>query len=653
MSLHFNWGRLDETCAEALRQLINKRLTEVVARINRRRPASHPPDPAASPAPPASSPPAAAPAPPLLPQFAAAPAAASATTLAPSAHAAAASGHTVPGKPEFSPNGSSSGGGSPHEPAAGSVSVPPAAAGTASGGGGGATGAGGPRWETASDPSCSSTFPSVAGVHGSGVVNVPTHSGGAAASSATGPVAAGPTASGGGAGTGVSDLLLTAEAGGHATPAGGGGGAVSSETASFASDPTPVPATAAYRAAANASPSMTGTSSPLYAPASPTIAISSAAGVGGGAGLGNGTPLQPPGPAASAPAQEPRDGVPPIVYLEVGRIEWGTTPPFVEIVAFENAVDGPPGRTRQQQQQYGGRGLFGGPATDTRGTSPFTVSHATSMDTMMTASATAAEHGGALLRPSGGGGHADNVSEGSHGLASRAQTAASTPHIVGGSHSHFDAAGASVCGPGPGGAAGAAAAAFPPQPAMSPEPADPLVSMLGPGGLYVRLHMTYGGALHLSLNIAVQHELRLGAVALRVSLPMMFYLANLDLDCYVCVNLRHGACEVWLEPGPLSSSVVNRLSLTATIGGDAEEDGSDSEGGHKTGDYGTSSADFYSRFGSSSLSEDEGGEDGSGVYVNEHEVSQFVLHELRAILRETLVAPHSIRVPVSFGASAS
>ncbi|CAG9577282.1 conserved hypothetical protein [Leishmania major strain Friedlin] len=314
------------------------------------------------------------------------------------------------------------------------------------------------------------------------------------------------------------------------------------------------------------------------------------------------------------------------------------TPPFVEIVAFENAIDGPPGRTRQHlHQQQQGRVPFGGGregqgaiGPETRGTSPYTVSHSTSTETLMTTSA-AVEPGAGLAAA------ADSISECLHGFPSRVHTGAKTPHPVTGSHRFFD--GASV------GSAGGADMSLHQQPASSspsqfpsqPEPVDSLASVLGPGGLYVRFHITYGGAMHLSLNIAVQHEIRLGAVALRVSLPMMFCIANLDLDCYICVNMKHNMCEVWLEPGPLSPSVVNRLSITAIVGGDDDDGGS--------------STDFYSHFGGSSISDGDGVEEESGVYVNEHEVSQFVLHELRSILRETLVAPHSVRIPVSFGGS--
>ncbi|KAK7194778.1 hypothetical protein NESM_000397900 [Novymonas esmeraldas] len=625
MSLHFNWSRLDETCAEALRQLINTRLAEVVERVNQR---SSPQTGNAGPA--------------------AAAAGGGGGGGGGKTGGTSSGGSGVAGRPELSQHDGVS-----HE----SMPVSGAAPG---------------HWEFMADPSVSSTLPSPQ-VSYSGAM---TPSTGMAAALPCHAVAGG---AGGGGATGTSGAAVqplggtsSGRHGAGASPAAAEvgssthhGGVGLSKSASFAVEPPPVPATAAYRTSA-------GVSSHGYSPlprsmsaATPTTvtttaaATAAAAGSAGAGGVGVASSTSG-SPASPSPTTEARGNVPPIVYMEVGRIEWGTTSPFVELVAFENAIDGPPGRPRARpSHQPHGRGVVGGgrdgASADTRLTSPFSASHATSMDTVASPCTTAAaEPGVAGLSVV-----VDTVSESSHGLASRPHTRVNTPRVVAGTHVLFDASGS-------GGAAGVssvpqlASASLSQFPSL-PEPPDPLAAVLGPGGLYLRFHMTYGGAMHLSLNIAVQHELRLGAVALRVSLPMMFYLANLDLDCYVCVNVKGGMCEVWLEPGPLSPFILNRLSITATIGGDDDDgDGSDVDagggggGGRRagTGDYGTSSTDFYSRFGSSSISDDDrGGEEDSGVYVNEHEVSQFILHELRAILRETLVAPHSIRVPVSFGSS--
>ncbi|KAG5500501.1 hypothetical protein JKF63_03595 [Porcisia hertigi] len=635
MSLHFNWGRLDETCAEALRHLINKRLAEMVDHINSQN---------TVPSSTGAAVPAAMAAKPSTPQPPTVPGVAGAVASCPAgSHGAGA------GKAEGSLH--VSGIASRQEAVAGLTTIPggvPNRATSISG-------------EPISNLLPNSTWTSTASLHPSGT---PVSNSGVAlpgfAASAPAPTAAVPSTGsvGGSVGVGGSSIAgtnvsLSGPAISSATPlhncgyhgvgaapplaetnaSNGVGGP--SESTSLAGEPISVTASAANR-------SVLSHSSPGLGPTSSTAATSSA--------------------AAAADAEGAKKRIPPIVYLEVGRVEWGTSPPFIEIVAFENAIDGPPGSTRQRipQEHLGRGGLFGGgrdgqgTGTEARGSSPYTVCRTTSMDTL--AFSTAALDPGAGLTAV-----ADSPSEGSHGLAPRLHTGVNTSHLFVGSHLLLDEANAAAAAAAVGGGSGARAdmpPCKPPSPSSHaqcsshPEPVDSLASVLGPGGLYVRLHVTYGGAMHLSLNIAVQHEIRLGAVALRLSLPMMFYLANLDLDCYVCVNIKDSMCEVWLEPGPLSPSIVNRLSIIATVGGDDAEGDSDFEGGRKTsgtGDYGASSADFYSRFGGSSVSDVDGGEEGNGVYMNEHEVSQFVLHELRAVLRETLIAPHSIRIPISFG----
>nr|CAJ2476385.1 unnamed protein product [Leishmania braziliensis] len=641
MSLHFNWSRLDETCAEALRQLINKRLAEVVERINSQHAAS-PSSGAVGSASAAAKMSTTIPVP-------LSGVAGTATSSSTSPYGGGGGSAAVAGKSECLPNASS---GISPETLAGFIANPASTA----------AGASANRWESISNPSVSSTLMGVSTPHPSNT-QAPYGSAGLPAFGAAAPASTAemlPTGSACGSGNSASGPPITAALphnsgyhGGGATLLAadinsGNNGGEPSESTSFVAEPITVPAMGVYRTTVSSSSS-------YFGPASSTVAASCAAATSaaGGAAYVPGTVSAPPAPAAAESASR----VPLIEYLEVGRVEWGTTPPFVEIVAFENAIDGPPGRTRQHlQQQQQGKGLFGGgrdgqgTGPETRGTSPYTVSHTTSLDTLMTTSTAAVEP---VTSPAA---VTDNINENSNGIASRVHTGAKMLHLMIGSRPLLDTASADSSGAGgevdmsshrqP---ASSAPSQFPSQ----PEPVDSLTSVLGPGGLYVRFHVTYGGAMHLSMNMAVQHEIRLGAVALRVSLPMMFYLANLDLDCYLCVNMKDNMCEVWLEPGPLSPFVVNRLSITAVIGGDDDDDGgSDLEGGRKnagTGDYGASSADFYSPYCSSSLSDGDSGEEGNGVYVNEHEVSYFVLHELRAILRETLIAPHSIRIPLSFG----
>lgn len=602
MSLHFNWSRLDETCAEALRQLVNKRLAEVVERINAK----------------------------------------------------------------------SAGGGAAANGQGTSSAAPNLASGSAAG----------TKSVTGVNTAVSSPL---LGSNGSNPVRAEASSNVSAYGS--------PRET-------YSSLLAAPDAASRSpyltAVASGGTAGFSSVTAMPSSSPSPAAAATAAGAAAPSQYNMSdiGGGVPIAradgsgqsrggtlnaAIANPTnaggdfaggikISGGGVGGVGGqsrsGAPVAGGVPSGVTREADGATTRTDPPKVPPLVYLEVGSLEWGTTPPFVEIVAFKNATDGPPGYNSAPQQQQHHRGSvaltrppLGSPLGDGRDVSSYALSHATSADSTM-ASSTALV--GFFPSPAGcpnigGGGMngvagvdavasgvGDNGSDSSHDFTvSHSATGVSTPHIA--------TAGVQMGMAGSTAAAGAAPPAqtqgptvslshFPSQPETS---TDMLASVLGTGGLHVRFHITYGGALHLSLNTAVQHELRLGAVSLRVSLPMLFYLANLDLDCYLCINIKNNVCQVWLEHGPLSSSVVNRLSITATFGGDEDLDG----GGV---DYGASSADFYSRFGSSSISDDDVGEGGNGAFVNEHEVSQFVLHELRAILKETIVAPHCITIPISF-----
>lgn len=614
MSLHFNWSRLDETCAEALRQLINKRLAEVVERINRKNAGSTDPSHSSSPS--------------------------------TASQGFSASGNGI--KTGAAGGGVTSGNTAP------SLLVGFGSANN--------NNSSNNNNLTRADPSSNmSVHGSPHEVHGSvfGATELATRSPFLAASlsnnvpgataALVGPASTGPPCShsGGGAGT-MAPGVMPQHNGGGGGPAGlcvdvSVAGPGNDEGGAYTARSPAGYGNAGTRGGAN----VNSGNSPVPINTSDLYTTANTGPSRGGSGGGG------PSPSSAAVLREAEAGalvaeprkVPPIVYLEVGSVEWGTTPPFVEIVAFENATDGPPGYSRAAQR---GLGAVDGvtacaPLGDPRDTTLYSLSRAASTEAAVAPPATLAGcfAASAAAGPSGDGG-ADNNSESSHDFTvSHSATGMNTPRIVtsGGNGGH------------PGGLAGSIAGGAAPQTQTpvslsqfpsQPETTDLLVSVLGYGGLHIRFHITYGGALHLSLNTAVQHEIRLGTVALRVSLPMMFYLANLDLDCYLCINVKNNVCQLWLEHGPLSSSVVNRLSITATFGGDneADEDGVD---------YGASSTDFYSRFGSSSVSDDDDGEGSNGTYVNEHEVSQFVLHELRAILKETIVAPHCITIPISFG----
>ncbi|KPA85293.1 hypothetical protein ABB37_01630 [Leptomonas pyrrhocoris] len=604
MSLHFNWSRLDETCAEALRQLINKRLAEVVEHINTKN--------------------------------AGGAEAARRSSLSAASHefstdanygtggrgGAAAGGKAAP--PSLVSIGSSPGNNS--NPTRNGPASNVSSHGSPCEGSNGLLGA-----SDLISPSPFLSAMSPNGVQNSGSAAV----GAVAAANAVNGCVAAP-----GESLPQSNHIRGAAPGLRADNSGGAfGGPTNDEGGTYA----------ARSSAGHPSANNRGGNGATHATTSPSPTNASDAYNAGTGGPPRGAPLsglkrEKEGGASAADSR----GVPPIVYLELGSVEWGTTPPFVEIVAFDNATDGPPGGSSRAPQ----RGFNAMNSTTTtagslqgevRETSD-ALSHDISTDTAMALS-TAFAGCFAASAPAGasaaGDAGVDSNSESSHDFTvSHPATGANTPHVVSGVGHQAGVASVTAGSPScaaPQMQAPVSLSQFPCQ----PEATDSLASVLGCGGLYIRFHITYGGALHLSLNTAVQHELRLGAVALRVSLPMMFYLANLDLDCYLCLNVKHNVCQMWLEHGPLSSSVVNRLSIAATFGGanEVDEDGAD---------YGASSADFYSHFGSSSISDDDNDEGGNGVYVNEHEVSHFVLHELRAILKETIVAPHCITIPISF-----
>lgn len=163
---------------------------------------------------------------------------------------------------------------------------------------------------------------------------------------------------------------------------------------------------------------------------------------------------------------------------------------------------------------------------------------------------------------------------------------------------------------------------------------DTLAPFLGPGGLFLKLHVTYGGSLRFSIEAVVEHHFVLGPLDIPVRMPIALHATDVDLDCYVCVNIHDNACQLWLEPGRLSTMPINRLNLSAVFG----------ERSTDTGEVNSSSAGFPSRYGSS-LSEDED----DTVLLDEREIAQFILVELRALLQEKLMAPHHVTIPLVLG----
>ncbi|EPY15323.1 hypothetical protein STCU_12118 [Strigomonas culicis] len=70
----------------------------------------------------------------------------------------------------------------------------------------------------------------------------------------------------------------------------------------------------------------------------------------------------------------------------------------------------------------------------------------------------------------------------------------------------------------------------------------------------------------MTLRTAVQHKLRMGALALTVRMPVTVSVTDLDLDCHLCFNLHHNLCRAWVEPGKLSAAVFNRMSMVVAFG---------------------------------------------------------------------------------------
>lgn len=355
------------------------------------------------------------------------------------------------------------------------------------------------------------------------------------------------------------------------------------------------------------------------------------------------SPLRTGGPghrtnSPKVPATTEESKVPLIEYVEITSLEWGTAPPFIEIVSFEDALADPP--TSQPIHHSGpisqtSSGSFSMAVNSTAMTPSASLStlRRGSTDECNTRPMAATPDQTRLAAV----GLVDSMSDSSNENGSTAAT--SMQRVRGASAAYVAGCGVTSSSNYTlhGGDAGDRKVPSIPAPLPSPVE-DSLASVLGQGGLFLRLHLTYGGSLRCSVCTTVQKELRLGALSLCVSLPMAFTISDLDLDCYICMNLKRNECRLWLEPGPLSTSVINRLSIAAVFGGEGDNGGDVDRTTSTT-------TDRYSRFGSSASDYPEDGQ----VYIDEQEVSQFILHELRIILKEMLVAPHFVSVPVFFG----
>ncbi|CCW62321.1 unnamed protein product [Phytomonas sp. EM1] len=167
-------------------------------------------------------------------------------------------------------------------------------------------------------------------------------------------------------------------------------------------------------------------------------------------------------------------------------------------------------------------------------------------------------------------------------------------------------------------------------PTPSSTPIDTLAPFLGTGGLHIRLHLTYGGSMSFSASTAIQYCFHLGSFSLPVSMPIELHVSDFDLDCFVCFNFHHNECRLWLEPGKLADSAINRLKVVAVFG--ERKDTED--------DFDTSPAEYLR--GKVGRPDDD---DGS-IFVDRREVEQLFEREVKKFLQKKLMAPHFITIPI-------
>ncbi|KAH8609723.1 hypothetical protein ERJ75_001172600 [Trypanosoma vivax] len=174
---------------------------------------------------------------------------------------------------------------------------------------------------------------------------------------------------------------------------------------------------------------------------------------------------------------------------------------------------------------------------------------------------------------------------------------------------------------------------------------DAFAAFVGPGGLYVCLHVTYGGPMCISMSCLLRHDIALGPTSLPVRMPLQLHLSRMDMDFYLCINLHRNTCRLWMEPGKLSSSPITRMSVRAVFGerGYNSQRSTEYAQGLPSGTDEMDVSDARTHLGSSHV-ESEDVDD--TVFIDESVISQFALAEVRAILQEKIVYPHSIVVPV-------
>lgn len=174
---------------------------------------------------------------------------------------------------------------------------------------------------------------------------------------------------------------------------------------------------------------------------------------------------------------------------------------------------------------------------------------------------------------------------------------------------------------------------------------DALASFLGVGGLYICLHITYGGPMRISLSSVLRHDIQFGPIVLPVRMPLSLFVSNMDMDFYLSINLHHNKCRIWIEPGKLSTSPITRMNIKAVFG---ERQMTQSRffgfsQGIPLEEDNLDISDAWTHIGSSQLGSDE---EDDGLFTEETVISQFVLSEIRAILQEKIVYPHFLEFPL-------
>ena len=85
--------------------------------------------------------------------------------------------------------------------------------------------------------------------------------------------------------------------------------------------------------------------------------------------------------------------------------------------------------------------------------------------------------------------------------------------------------------------------------AAAQAPPSMVEQLIGPSGLLVKVHLTYGGNLRLSLACRVRQQINLADnFSLSVALSAKMDVQQVTLDCHLNLNLHQDTVTVWLDP---------------------------------------------------------------------------------------------------------